>query len=213
MRQGKAYGIFLDNSYRSFFDMGADSPDSYSFGAEGGELNYYFFYGPDPHKVIKRFTDLVGRAEMPPRWTLGYLQSSAHYYPDRLFIPWLTISASGTVPCDGLFFDTQHMNGNRDFTWDKAGFSDPPKLLSDLQQKGFHTFAILDPGVKEEAGYSVYDRGMAGSHFLRGRMGRSTWAKSGRALRCFPTSLRKKRVRGGPPSCEFRQKRLLRIPH
>jgi alpha-glucosidase len=171
VRQGKAYGIFLDNSYRSFFDMGADSPDSYSFGAEGGELNYYFFYGPDPHKVIKRFTDLVGRAEMPPRWTLGYLQSSAHYYPDTTFYSLADNFRQRHIPCDGLFFDTQHMNGNRDFTWDQAGFSDPPKLLSDLQQKGFHTFAILDPGVKEEAGYSVYDRGMAGSHFLRRKNG------------------------------------------
>jgi len=171
VRQGKAYGIFFDNSYRSFFDMGADSSDTYSFGAEGGELNYYFFYGPDPHKVITRFTDLVGRAEMPPRWTLGYLQSSAHYYPDSTFYSLADNFRSRHIPCDGLFFDTQHMNGNRDFTWDNTGFTGPPKLLSDLQQKGFHSFAILDPGVKEEQGYSVYDRGMAGDHFLKRKNG------------------------------------------
>jgi alpha-glucosidase len=171
IRQGKAYGIFFDNSYRSFFDMGADSPDTYSFGAEGGELNYYFFYGPDPHSVITRFTDLVGRASMPPRWTLGYLQSSAHYYPGSTFLSLADNFRQRKIPCDGLFFDTQHMNGSRDFTWDKAGFPDPPKLLSDLQQKGFHSFAILDPGVKEESGYYVYDQGIAGDHFLKRKNG------------------------------------------
>ncbi len=171
VRQGKAYGIFFDNSNRSFFDMGANSPDTYSFGAEGGELNYYFFYGPDPHKVIKRFTDLVGRTEMPPRWTLGYLQSSAHYYPDSTFYSLAENFRTRHIPCDGLFFDTQHMNGNRDFTWDRTGFPDPPKLLSDLQQKGFHSFAIVDPGVKEESGYSIYDHGMAGNNFLKRKNG------------------------------------------
>jgi alpha-glucosidase len=172
VRQGKAYGIFFDNSYRSFFDMGADSADTYSFGAEGGELNYYFFYGPDPHKVITRFTDLVGRAAMPPRWALGYLQSSAHYYPDSAFRSLADNFRERHIPCDGLFFDTQHMNGNRDFTWDKSGFPDPPKLLSELQQKGFHSFAIVDPGVKEESGYYVYDQGMAGDHFIRRKNGK-----------------------------------------
>ncbi len=172
LRKGKAYGIFFDNSYRSFFDMGADSADSYSFGADGGELNYYFFYGPDPHTVITRFTDLVGRAPMPPRWALGYLQSSAHYYPDSTFISLADNFRERKIPCDGLFFDTQHMDGNRVFTWDKKGFPDPPKLLGDLQQRGFHTFAILDPGLKEEPGYSAYDQGMAGNHFLHHKDGK-----------------------------------------
>src|SRR5215469_4585028 len=44
MRHGSAYGIFLDNTWRSFFDFGKESRDKYSFGADGGELNYYFFF-------------------------------------------------------------------------------------------------------------------------------------------------------------------------
>lgn len=172
IRKGKAYGMFFDNTYRSFFDMGADSGDTYTFGADGGELNYYFFYGPDPNTVVTRFTDLVGRAPMPPRWALGYIQSSAHYYPDSAFMSLAENFRSRKIPCDGLFFDTQHMDGNRVFTWDKKGFPDPPKLLSDLQQRGFHSFAILDPGLKEERGYYAYDQGMAGDHFLHHKHGR-----------------------------------------
>ena len=40
MRNGSAYGIFLDNSYRSSFDFGKQFHDAYSFGSEGGEPNY-----------------------------------------------------------------------------------------------------------------------------------------------------------------------------
>jgi len=172
VRQAKAYGIFFDNTYRSFFDMGAEFADAYSFGAAGGEMNYYFFYGPRPDTVITRFTELVGRASMPPRWTLGYLQSSAHYYPDTTFRSIADNFRARHIPCDGLFFDTQHMDSSRDFTWDKTGFPDPPRLLAELREKGFHTFAILDPGVKEEPGYYVYDQGMAGDHFLKRKNGK-----------------------------------------
>src|SRR5580704_4399345 len=47
LRKGVAYGLFFDNTYRSSFDFGKESPDYFSFGAEGGELNYYFFAGPE----------------------------------------------------------------------------------------------------------------------------------------------------------------------
>ena len=46
LRGGIAYGIFFDNSYRSYFDFGKSSKQRAWFGAEGGEMNYYFFHGP-----------------------------------------------------------------------------------------------------------------------------------------------------------------------
>ena len=42
LQKGAAYGIFFDNSYRSYFDFGRLSQEHVWFGAEGGELNYYF---------------------------------------------------------------------------------------------------------------------------------------------------------------------------
>jgi len=82
MRHGAAYGIFLDNTYRTNFDFGKESRDFYSFGADGGELDYYFFYGPDPKRVIQDFTTLVGRSPLPPLFSLGYQQCRYSYYPE-----------------------------------------------------------------------------------------------------------------------------------
>ena len=47
LRKGRAHGIFLDNTFRSFFDVGHESQGLLSFGAEDGELDYYFIDGPD----------------------------------------------------------------------------------------------------------------------------------------------------------------------
>lgn len=38
------YGIFLDNSYQTDFNFGASNNRFSSFGARGGEMNYYFIY-------------------------------------------------------------------------------------------------------------------------------------------------------------------------
>jgi alpha-glucosidase len=45
LRDGKSYGVFFDNTWHSYFDMGKTDPRRYTFGADGGELNYYVFSG------------------------------------------------------------------------------------------------------------------------------------------------------------------------
>jgi alpha-glucosidase len=49
------------------------------FGAEGGELNYYFFYGPSLKKILGRYADLTGHMPLPPLWALGNQQSRWSY--------------------------------------------------------------------------------------------------------------------------------------
>lgn len=166
LREGRAYGLFFDNTYRSSFDLGAESPDLYSFGAEGGDINYYFFSGPDPKKVIGRFTELVGRSPLPPRWALGYIQSRYSYYPESTVRFIAENFRHRGIPCDGLFLDIDYMDGFRIFTWDKSRFPDPHAMLSDLRRQGFHLIAIVDPYVKVDPNYWVYQQGLAGGHFL-----------------------------------------------
>jgi alpha-glucosidase len=48
LRQGRTHGIFFDNTFRSNFDIGHQSQGQLSFGADGGDLNYYFIDGPAP---------------------------------------------------------------------------------------------------------------------------------------------------------------------
>ena len=167
LRDGRAHGLFFDNTYRSSFDLGVETPDLYSFGAEGGELNYYFFSGPDPKKVIGRFTELVGRSPLPPRWAMGYIQSRYSYYPERRVRFIAENFRERRIPCDGLFLDIDYMDGFRVFTWDKSRFPDPHGMLSDLRREGFHIIAIVDPYVKVDPNYWVYQQGVAGGDFLK----------------------------------------------
>jgi len=164
---GRTYGIFFDNTYRSSFDFGVTAPDRYAFGAEGGEMNYYFFWGPDPKKVIERYTDLVGRLPMPPMWAIGYHQCRYSYYPDKMVRFIADNFRERHIPCDAIFLDIHYMDGYRIFTWDKSRFPDAAGLLRDLHQQGFHVVTIIDPGVKQDPNYFAYQQGLAGNDFAR----------------------------------------------
>ena len=78
----KAYGIFFDNSFRSFFDFCHEQRQITSFWAQGGEMNYYFIYGPKMSDVVASYSDLTGTPELPPLWTLGFHQCKWSYYPE-----------------------------------------------------------------------------------------------------------------------------------
>lgn len=188
LRDGRAYGIFFDNTYRSSFDFGVETPNLYSFGAEGGEMNYYFFWGPDPRKVLNRYTELVGRTPLPPLWAIGYHQCRYSYYPDKVVRFIADNFRIRHIPCDAIFLDIHYMDGYRIFTWDKSRFPDPAALAGYLHSQGFHVVTIIDPGVKQDPNYFAYQQGIAGNDFVTMRDGKYLSARFGRARARFPTS-------------------------
>ena len=166
MKDGKFYGIFFDNTYRTSFDMGKESERYYSFGAEDGILDYYFFYGPGPKKVIERFTELTGRMNLPPKWAIGYQQCRWSYYPESKVRDIAANFRKRGIPCDVIYLDIDYMDGYRCFTWNKENFPNPKKMVADLAKDGFKIVTIIDPGIKHDTSYWVYKEGLRGKHFV-----------------------------------------------
>lgn len=167
IRDHKAYGIFLDNTYRSQFSMGAGSDRFYWFGADKGELDYYFIYGPDPKRVISSYTELTGRMELPPLWALGFQQSRWSYGSEEKVREIAKQFRTREIPCDVIYLDIDYMNGYRVFTWNREKFPDPPRMMADLARQGFKIVPIIDPGVKADDGYFAAKEGLAGDHFAK----------------------------------------------
>jgi len=100
LNQNTAYGIFFDNTFRTHFDFAHERHGITSFWADGGEMNYYFFYGPSSKEVIKNYTQLTGVPEMPPMWALGFHQSKWSYYPESNFRALAQKFRDLQIPCD-----------------------------------------------------------------------------------------------------------------
>lgn len=166
-RQGQTHGIFLDSTWRSFFDVGRERPDLLTFGAAGGDLDYYFINGPDPKKVIERYTALTGRMPLPPLWALGYQQCRYSYYPESRVRQIASTFRAKKIPADAIWLDIHYMDGYKPFTWDHERFPNPQKMISDLSAEGFHLVTILDGHPPALAGYAPYDSGIAGDDFVK----------------------------------------------
>ncbi|RYY26962.1 MAG: DUF4968 domain-containing protein, partial [Sphingobacteriaceae bacterium] len=161
------YGIFLDNTYQTDFNFGASNNRFSSFGARGGEMNYYFIYHKNLADIISSYTALTGRMKMPPLWSLGYQQNRYSYYPETEVYRIAQTLREKKIPADGITLDIHYMDKYKVFTWDKQRFPDPKGMTEKLKQMGFKLTVIVDPGVKEEKGYGVYDRGLKENIFIK----------------------------------------------
>ena len=161
------YGLFYDNSFRSFFDFGTENSEYISIGADGGELNYYFIYGDSIKEVLELYTGLTGKSPMPPMWSLGYHQSKWSYYPENRVYEVANTFREKNIPCDSIHLDIDYMDDYKIFSFNEDRFPNPKKMFTDLNDNGFKMIAIVDPGVKREAGYDVYEQGQENGFFCK----------------------------------------------
>lgn len=166
---GGSYGIFLDNSWRSWFDFGHREDNVLAFGAVDGPIDYYVIAGPTTRDVVRRYTDLTGKAPLPPKWALGYQQSRWSYMSDAEVREIARRMRAEHVPIDVIWLDIDYQDRNRPFTVDAKTFPDLKKLASDLKMDGVRLVAITDLHVADAPGQGVrsFDTGQAGAHFLR----------------------------------------------
>jgi alpha-glucosidase len=169
LRKGVAYGVFFDNTYRSVFDFGKESQDFFSFGAEGGELNYYFIAGPEPKKIVEQYTAMTGRSPLPPLWTLGYQQCRYSYYPESRAREIVKTLRDKKIPADAIYLDIDYQQGNAPFTINREYFPTFENMISDFRSQGMHTILITDLHIKKNPnhGYAPYDSGMKNDMFVK----------------------------------------------
>jgi alpha-glucosidase len=166
---GRSYGLFLDNTWRTWFDFGKQARDSYAFGAEGGPLDYYVIYGPTPKQVVEGYTYLTGTPPLPPLWALGFQQSRYSYTPEPQLREIADHLRADKIPSDVVYLDIDYQYRNRPFTVDPDRFPDFLGLVADLRKQHFHLVTITDLHIAHVAnqGYMPYDTGHAGDNFVK----------------------------------------------
>jgi alpha-glucosidase len=188
-RRGLAYGLFLDNTTRTYFDMGKSDPSRLTFGAAGGELNYYVFTGGrerTPRNILRDYTELTGRTPLPPIWALGNQQSRWSYTPESRVREVARGFRESKIPADVIYLDIDYMDGFRVFTWNHERFPEPARMIADLRAEGFRVVVIIDPGVKVDPNYDAYQQGQAGGHFVKTADGKELHATVWPGVCAFP---------------------------
>jgi alpha-glucosidase len=161
------YGVFWDNPARGSLDIGAAHADELVFTSELGAITYYLFAGTTANQILGRYTELTGRMPLPPLWALGYHQARYSYFPAEDVLATARQFREKQIPCDAIYLDIHYMDEYRIFTWDKKGFPDFVGTIAELHQMGFKVVAILDPGVKVDPNYAVYQSGIEHNVFVK----------------------------------------------
>lgn len=161
----KGYGIFFHNAFPTEWDMGSGNSNAYSFRAGGGELDYYFIYGPRFPDILNQYTTVTGRAPLMPLFayglhlgtysggTWGYEQLTSDQYVIALA---RKLRALG-IPVDILWLDstwrifgTVGGRGATSFEW-RETFKNPKAMFDSLyamkyKMVGLHLRPRFDNG-------------------------------------------------------------------
>ena len=194
LREDCVFGLFFDNHYKTYFDMGKENASYYYIGADDGNLDYYMFFGENMSQVLEGYCSLTGTHELPPLWALGYHQSRWSYESESRMRETAARLRMLGIPCDALYLDIDFMERFKVFTWDREKFPQPEKMIADLKKQGFKTVAILDPAVKKEEGYPVYEEGAENGYFLKDKNGEIYYNKVWAGVSAYP-DFSKKSVR------------------
>ena len=178
VKQNNIYiGLLVDSPFPAMMSVGAQSVVAAVFepsrkrspeiilAAEGGPPSLFILFGPSLAELTRKFQTLTGPTPLPPIWSLGYHQSRWGYRGASDLTTLAERFARHRFPADGLWLDIDYMKGYRVFTIDSEHMPQPVETISELRERGFRIVPILDPGIKREEGYVVYDSGKAANVF------------------------------------------------
>ena len=164
---GLARGLYLDESWQTLFDLAAREPGRSRIASSGPTFDLWLVPGPAPAEVVERYTALVGRPGLPPLWSLGFHQCRWSYPDETAVREALAGFKEHDIPLSALWLDIEYMDGYRVFTFSPSRFPDPASLLRELATEGVRVVTIVDPGVKKEEGYPVYESGRKLDAFVK----------------------------------------------
>ncbi len=163
----EGYLVFYDNPFRGrfTFDHPSSTHDSLATATfNGGLLQYYFTFGPLP-RLFQRYTELTGRPPMPPRWALGYHQCRWGYKTTQDVQEVIEGFKKHDMPLSAIHLDIDYMDGFRIFTIDEDRFPDLAHLSEQPREDGVRLVTILDPCVKKDHQYFLYQEGKEHHYF------------------------------------------------
>ncbi|KAM3403740.1 hypothetical protein ACQJBY_007078 [Aegilops geniculata] len=154
---GKAFGVLADTTRRCEIDLRQECTIKFSAPSAYPIITF----GPynSPAEVMMSLSHAIGTVAMPPKWSLGYHQCRWSYDSSEKVLKVVRTFREKGIPCDVIWMDIDYMDGFRCFTFDGNRFPDPKSMADDLHSIGCKSIWMLDPGIKKEKGYFVYDSG------------------------------------------------------
>ena len=149
----KGYGFFFNNPWpHVYFDMGKTFSDKWFVHASGGDYDVFVIKADSVAEIVRHYTEIVGRIQMPKRWELGFWCSSINFNQADDMIDYGKRMREQGYPCDVFVLDGSWRGGKSfsqmylshgvyrdgDFSWHET-FGDGKKMVKELKNIGIKT--------------------------------------------------------------------------
>lgn len=141
--------------------------------SETGVIDVYFMTGPSAADVMLQNARLVGATPLPPYYSIGYHQCRWNYYTQEEVAEVDSSFDAQDIPVDAIWLDVEYTEGRskKYFTWDPVAFSNHRQLIGNLTSKGRRLITIIDPHIKRDSNYPVYNEGVENNYFVKTKDG------------------------------------------
>ncbi|MBD1872080.1 DUF4968 domain-containing protein [Nodosilinea sp. FACHB-131] len=154
LHQQGSYLVFYENTFRGELRLGQQATTTF----EAGALRYYLAIGAPP-QLMQRYTQLTGRAPLPPRWALGYHQSHWGYRTEATLRQEVQNFQQHDLPLSALHVDIDCQVNHRAFTIDPQRFPKFRQFTAELAVNGVRLIAINNPGIQHNRHSNLFLEG------------------------------------------------------
>ena len=168
------WGLMLNSSFRSFWEVGNFSYTSGSMLVEEPVVDVFLFVADDVKGLIERYTCLTGRPSVPPRWSFGIWMSRCMYESRTQVESVVERMRSEKIPFDVIHLDPFWMKTHYyfkigvdacDFVRNEAHFPNLSSLYADNARKGIATCLWVNPYLPE--GGATYEEAAGKGYILK----------------------------------------------
>ncbi|WP_442902269.1 TIM-barrel domain-containing protein [Flavobacterium sp. C4GT6] len=135
----RGYGVFMHTSTPVTVDFG-----KYFAGANkmmiGDDVADLFIFIGEPKDILDEYTDLTGKASMPPLWSFGFWMSRITYFSEKEGREIAKNLRKNKIPSDVIHFDTGwfDVDWRNNYEFASERFDDPSKMMADMKKDGFN---------------------------------------------------------------------------
>ncbi len=165
-RPGQCLGVLVNSTARLVFDCGKTYNREILVSVPEPNLDICMAFGDGLSSIQKGIAELAGYISLPPIWSLGFHQSRYSYYSDMQVKNVVSEFRRRRIPCDVIHLDIHYMDYFRVFTWNNTRFPNIVAFIEEMKKQNIHFIAIVDPGVKVDEDYPVYQEGIEKGLFV-----------------------------------------------
>ncbi|NVM31094.1 MAG: DUF4968 domain-containing protein [Candidatus Helarchaeota archaeon] len=147
----RKYGIFINESKPITFWVGSREYCKTQIAIEGNLIDYFFFYGSFK-EILNNYTELTGKAAIPPKFSFGVWMSRITYKTQEEVMEVAKKLREMKFPCDIIHIDTAWFEKDWMCNWQfgKKNFPEPREMFETLREMGFRVSLWQVPYVIDE---------------------------------------------------------------